>query len=934
MITRSLAGLTLLGLLVPGFSLAQGTDPAEFFETRVRPVFVNNCFACHTASQLGGLRLDSKANLLKGGKSGPAIVPGKPEESLLVRAITHVDSKLKMPMGGKLKDAEIADIKKWVQMGAPWPEAAVASPVAAGASPIDSKRRQFWSFLPLRKPDVPPVKDSRWPKTSIDHFILSKLEQRGLTPDGPAEKQTLLRRATFDLTGLPPTPDELSTFLQDTSTEAFAKVVDRLLASPQYGVRWARYWLDVARYGEDDFRGSVVPPKPAYPNAWRYRDWVINAFNQDMPFQQFVKAQIAGDLMEGPKEKLLPGLGFLGLGPWYYDTADPRDGRANERNDRVDAVTRGFLGLTVACARCHDHKYDPITNRDYYALAGVFGGTEYQEISLAPENVVAEYKRHQKRIKDKETEVKEFLKTQNRELGEILAHDTSAYLTATWRILGPEKSNAQKVAEEARLDRETLDKWAKYLANPQQDHPYLAAWGRLLAGKESSESLARIADEFQSLVLATLAEKKEVDADNDVLMAQHNPEKKKFGIADESRLLPNRFTTVADYCSGCDVALKNIARDKFVLWRDLFAPKRLLADNVTWTEDGVYYFPEGKLERFLSGPWKKHLDSMRAQQAALKKTAPAPYPYLHVVQDLPHPVNLKLHLRGSPYNLGDEVPRRFLEVLSNPEPVPFKQGSGRLELAEAIAAHPLAARVIANRVWAAHFGGGIVATQSNFGQIGEKPTHPELLEYLASRLLETNGSVKTLHREIMLSATYQLDSEKSDRNLSGDPENRLYWRANRRRLDIEALRDSLLFVSGSLDAKVGGPSSELTEENTRRTIYGKISRVKTNQLLALFDFPDPSATSERRNITNVPLQRLFFMNSDLIARQADGLAARLISAEKDDAARIKKAYPLLYAREASEREVQLGLEFLRAGASAWPEYAQALLSSNEFLFVN
>ncbi|MGH9426287.1 MAG: DUF1549 and DUF1553 domain-containing protein, partial [Terriglobia bacterium] len=617
---------------------------------------------------------------------------------------------------------------------------------------------------------MPTVKDRGWPKTNLDHFILANLEERGLKPVQATDKRTLIRRATFDLIGLPPTLEEIDAFLKDTSATAFAKVVDRLLASPQYGVRWARHWLDLARYAEDDVRGTVVPPKPAYPNAWRYRDWVIEAFNQDMPYKLFVKAQIAADLLEGKNEKLLPGMGFFGLGPWYYDTADPRDARANERNDRVDALTRGFLGLTVACARCHDHKYDPISISDYYALAGVFGGTEYQEVPLAPPSVVAEYKAHQKRIKDQETAIKQFLGAQSSELGEILAHQTSNYLGAAWRMLGPERVDLQKVANEANLDEETLQKWAKYLGTPQKDHPYLKTWNELLARKGPAEEAARFADEFQSLVLGILAEKKEVDEDNKILMAQANPEKKKFGTEDDSRLLPNRFTATADYCVGCNVAVKHIERDKFILWSELFAPKRLLEDNVTWTADGVLYYPEGRLEHFLSGPWKSHLDFLRGKLATLKKASPPPYPYLHVIADVQQPADLRIHLRGSPYNLGEAVPRRFLEVLCEPTPTVFRKGSGRLELAEAVAAHPLAARVIVNRIWERHFGRGIVGTLSNFGQFGERPTHPDLLEYLASRFLEANGSMKALHREIMLSETYRLSSEKSERNFAADPD--------------------------------------------------------------------------------------------------------------------------------------------------------------------
>jgi len=932
MVPRYPTFAAVLVLIAPGPSLrGQSGEDEEFFETCVRPVLVSNCFSCHTNSQLGGLRLDSRASLLAGGKSGPAIIPGKPDESLLIRAISHTDTKLKMPLGGRLKNAEIRDITEWVKAGAPWPVSS-ATEVKKSDSRIDPRKKEFWSFQPLRRPEPPAVSNERWAKTSIDRFVFAKLEERGLKPARPADRQTLIRRANFDLIGLPPTPEEVAAFLADDTPNAFAKVVDRLLASPQYGVRWARYWLDIARYGEDDVRGSVEPPKPAYPNAWRYRDWVIDAFNRDMPYDVFVKAQIAGDLMDRDKNRAIAGLGFFGLGPWYYDTADPRDARANERNDRVDALTRGFLGLTVACARCHDHKYDPITTKDYYALAGVFGATEYQEVPLASAAVVEQYKAQQKGIREQEEAVQKFLKAQTQALSEILAHQASAYIQGAWRVLGPPKLVTSIVAATEKLDEELLRKWIKYLSNREKDHAFLNRWFGLLARGGPEADVRKIAEEFQAVVLGVVAEKKEIDENNRFLVAQANPGRRKFGAEDETRLFPNRFTSVADYCVGCDVALKTMAREKYVLWTELFAPKRRLADNLTWTEDGVMFFPEGRVERFLSGPWKNHLDVMGARLEKLKKESPPPYPYLHVIADVKEPADLRLHIRGSGYNLGEPVPRGFPDVLCAREPAVFRNGSGRKELAEAVASHPLTTRVMANRIWAHHFGRGIVGTPSNFGQTGERPSHPELLEYLASRFREGGWLMKALHREILLSATYQLGNDRMELNVQADPENRLLWRANRRRLDLEAMRDSLLFVSGALDMALGGPSFEWSVESKRRTIYGKVSRVKVSELLALFDFPDPSISSERRNVTNVPSQRLFFMNSDFMAHRAEALAKRVAGAAGDDAGRVRTAYRLLYGRTATESELQLGLEFLRS--QSWPRYAQALLSSSEFVFVD
>jgi hypothetical protein len=376
---RIWAGLAFLSL-----SSLNAAD-TDLFESKVRPILANNCYACHTASKLGGLRVDSRADLLKGGVSGPEIVHGDPEKSLLIRAVRQTDDKLKMPQGGKLRKPEIDALVEWVRVGAPWPESKI--PVTRNTFTLRPEQRAFWSFQPIHKPAVPTVGDSAWPRTDIDRFILANLEKQNLKPVPAASKRVLLRRITLDLTGLPPTPEEFDAFEKDTSADAYVKVVDRLLASPQYGERWGRFWLDVARYGEDDYR-SLDPMRRGfnpYPNAYLYRDWVVKAFNDDLPYDQFVKAQLAADLMdEKSRVAMTPALGFLGLGPWFYDNGAVEITHADERHDRVDVVSRGFLGLTVGCARCHDHKYDPISTRDYYALAGVFNNTNYTEVPLAP----------------------------------------------------------------------------------------------------------------------------------------------------------------------------------------------------------------------------------------------------------------------------------------------------------------------------------------------------------------------------------------------------------------------------------------------------------------------------------------------------------------------------------------------------------------------
>ncbi len=955
-----LAGIA--ALVEAGTAAGVEGDPQEFFETRIRPLLVNKCFACHADLKSGGLQMDSREHLLKGGNSGPAIIPGDPGQSLLIQVVSYTHARLRMPLGGeKLKDQEIADLGAWVKMGAPWPEKTILPPPAPKTKEfvITAEQKSFWSFQPCHKPALPEIKDKTWPKSSIDHFILAQLEAKGLRRVKPADRRTLIRRAYFDLIGLPPTPEEVDTFLQDASPQAFARVVDRLLASPRYGERWGRYWLDVARYGEDDVRGLQ---QESYPNAFRYRDWVIQAFNDDLPYNVFVKAQIAGDLVQGQnQEPFLAATGFFGLGPWYYDLTEPPQARADERQDRVDALTRGFLGLTAACARCHNHKYDPISMQDYYALAGVFASSEYREYPLVPPQVVADYEKQQKKVHDQEAALQEFIQTESDLLGEILARKTSRYMVAAWKLLKEPHSSAKAMAEREKLDPETLGNWVKYLSNPEKDYPYLKAWNDLLARGGTLEEAQKVADDFRELVLSILAEKKVIDEKNHLILEAA----KLAQVSTSTKVthLPNGFATYDEFCPDCNVTIQPIQREKYLIWADLLGEKEETEDPAK--RGGVLRYKGEKLERFLSGEWKEHLESMRAQLEALKKSAPPAYPFLHGFGESAQPANLKINLRGSPYNLGDEVPRRFIAVLSEGEPVLFKSGSGRLELAEAIAGHPLTARVMVNRIWQHHFGSGLVRTPSNFGRLGERPTHPELLEYLTARFIESQYSAKALHREIMLSATYQLSGDYLEKNFAEDPDNRFLWRANRRRLEAETLRDSLLFVAGDLDLTVGGPALELTDECKRRAVYGKVSRFKLNGMLQIFDFPSPSITSEQRNVTNVPLQRLFFMNSDLVWRQAGLLARRLNAEGGADGEKIKKAYRLLFSRLPADAELRLGLEFVRQaqiGAStgslpfggslkpaalkpqsgdhspekpsAWQQYAQVLLSSNEFIFVN
>ncbi|MBM3814893.1 MAG: DUF1549 domain-containing protein [Acidimicrobiia bacterium] len=847
--------------LTPTFFLLalalQAQTPGDFFEMKVRPVLASQCFACHNTAKMGGLELTSREALMRGGNTGPAVRPGDPDSSLLIQAVRQTHERFKMPPTGKLKPAEIEALATWIRDGAHWPEAVRAKPA-----------EKWWAFQPVTKPSPPAVKNIAWARTPIDRFLLARLEAEKLQPAPPADRRTLIRRATYDLTGLPPTPEQVDAFLADRSPDAFAKVVDRLLAAPHYGERWGRYWLDIARYSDDKLNSTQDEP---VDNVWRYRDWVIQAFNDDMPYDQFVKAQLAGDLMQ-PRERYIAGLGLFANNP-------------NFQEDRVDALSRGLLGLTVACAQCHDHKFDPIPTRDYYSLLGVFESTKSAQHPLVSKDIVDRYQSLKKTADDQQKKVTEFENRQASQLAEILATHAALYLKA-----------ARTGAPDPSLDNETLERWKKYLAADSHEHPFLKGW------RDASFDDGA----FQKKLLAVIARKHEIDQENFI----------RTGGKDD-----NRTVRVIEVLS--------LERDDYFLWRDIVSGERHRG-----FESGIYFYKAAKLDRFLAPHWKQHLDALRAELDRRKKEVPEQYPYLLTIQDIGKPKNLRVYIRGDRENLGEEAPRQFLSVLSNGEPKPFTNGSGRLELAESIIdpANPLTARVIANRVWMYHFGRPIVATPGNFGRLAETPTHPELLDYLAARLIEHNWSLKKLHREIMLSSAYSLSAASKEPNATADPENKLLWRAHRRRLDVEPMRDTLLFLSGELDTTSGGAAQRLNEANhLRRTVYGFVSRRRLDGTLSLFDFPNPVSTSDGRIHTATPLQQLYFLNSQFIQARAEALFKRLESAG-DNRARIRAAYRLLFQRAPLDAETKLGLGYL--ASNPWPQYVQALLSSNELLFID
>jgi len=900
-------------------SAADDAGGVEFFEKKVRPVLVENCYSCHSVQagkKKSRLALDSKEDVLKGGARGPAIVPGQPDKSRLLAAIRH-DGDLKMPPEKKLPDAVINDIRHWIEIGAPDPRLH-----AEAVRGIDWKAaRQFWSFRPVSKPALPTIRQTTWPKTQVDCFILAGLESAGLRPAAPADKRTLIRRATFDFIGLPPTPEQIDAFLNDDSPRAFERVVNRLLASPHYGERWARHWLDVARYAEDQAHTFGVKPNT---EAFRYRDWVIGALNADMPYDRFVMLQIAADLMEeapkkgtGPLKSQVPSpfsegtedyrqraaLGFFGLGAQYYKGNDRA--LADELDDRVDTLARGFLGLTVSCARCHDHKYDPIPTQDYYSLAGIFHSSKLANLPLAARDVVERFEAGQRQVQEADQRLKDFVRTEKTRLAEAHAGEVAAYLLAAWKVRARRQTDTQfsvaKLAKQDGLNAAALDRCLKLLE----------------PGNKNGKNVAELA-----VCRKTMPKGMVPEPGPDVVKAADDLQKRILS------LLANRDKAPPKQPKGNGTGPKDDLTPLF------------------FGEKGVFAVTDKELPNRLAADGKARLENLNAELLRMTKLLPPAPPLAHGIAE-GSPANLRVYLRGDPSKLGETAPRRFLRALAGDDPPRFTKGSGRLELARAIAAkdNPLTARVIVNRIWAWHFGRGIVGTPSNFGNLGERPTHPELLDHLAARFVEKGWSIKWLHREIMLSAVYQLAAHDDPEARQKDPNNRLLWRANRRRLDVESWRDSLLAVAGQLDGTFGGPRTDLAgAQNHKRTVYGKVSRHELNGLLRLFDFPDANLTSERRTETTVPQQQLFALNSPFFVAQAKALAKRLRTEAPDDKARVRWAYLLAFGRPAADAETALALAYLartdepaeaaRNQLTRWERYAQALLAANEFLYID
>jgi mono/diheme cytochrome c family protein len=955
----------LAALIAPAVAIAAAPEPAkisaeqeEFFEKRIRPLLVQHCVECHgPEAQESDLRLDSREFLLKGAGGVAVVVPGEPDRSQLI-AVTRYDGKVQMPPDGKLPDEELAALASWVRMGAPWPATAKLLPDGATGKENWSKeellaeqyrqaRSSHWAFQPVRRPPLPEVYDSAWCRSPVDRFILAELEKNRLRPSQPAERRTLLRRVTYDLIGLPPSYAEMEAFAADTSPDAYAKAVDRLLASPLYGERWGRHWLDVARYA--DTRGYVFTQERRLPYSYTYRDYVIDAFNRDLPYDQFLLEQLAADQLPASDGNAgrLAALGFLTLGRNAGKSPDAID-------DQIDVVTRGLLGLTAACARCHDHKFDPIPTADYYSLYGIFDhSSQPKELPLLGEpKDTPEYRDYKQELAKRQMALNAFLEKRQAELEEELGTHVGDVLAqvAIDKKIAPTNETFDFADDEP--SKKAARRWQDYLnRTARPTDPVWGAWQAFAAldRQKFAEGAAK--------VVAAMSDSKPPRKPTNRLV------KEMFGKTP----LKSMFDVAEVYGGLLDGVRKEWLTAKENGAEKLEDPAAEELRLVLFGPGSPAVVPLDNVEGLLDVKFRDEVTKLKRAIDSFMVTSPAAPARAMVTTEASSPRTQRVFLRGNPGRPGPEVPLQFLEVLSRDGRKPFSAGHYRLDLARAIASptNPLTARVLVNRVWTFHFGTGLVATPSDFGVRSDPPTHPELLDYLASTFVEEGWSIKKLHRLMVLSNAYQQASDDRPDCRSVDPENRLWWHMNRRRLEFEAMRDSLLMAAGKLDMTPGGRPVDLWKEPfpTRRTVYGFIDRFDLPGVFNVFDFADPDISSEQRPKTTVPQQALFAMNSPFALQQARLVSKRPeVASASDPAKKVAALYRVIYGRDAAASEIELGVKFVERIASApkppvlppppkpakgkeppkppekplepWEMYAQVLLLTNEFIFVD
>jgi len=926
-----LVPLTIAALLTSASLVAQqNQEQAEFFEKKVRPVLVKNCQGCHNAKvKTAGLDLSTAEGFARGGGTGPLINTDDPHKSLLLRVVSY-EGQLKMPPTGKIAEEELKALTAWVEAGAVWPGAAA---VASAKGPEKSQRqvseeeKKFWSFQPVKKPALPTVKDESWVKTPVDRFILAKLEEKGLKPAPPASKVALLRRVTYDLTGLPPTPEEIRAFLNDKSPNAYEKVVERLLASPRYGEKWGRHWLDVARYA--DSTGNDEDHR--YPYAWRYRDYVIEAFNKDLPYDQFIREQIAGDLMPSPtpgepNRRGIIATGFLALGAKALAQQDKKKMLYDVYDEQLDVMSKGVMGLTLACARCHDHKFDPFFTKDYYSLISIFASTRsfrdpeshVSKLLFTPLVKKEEYERYEKyqaKIEQKNLEIEIITDEEIEKRMSSQYPRLADYMVASRRV--HDGKDAAAVAAEDKLDLEILKKWVKYLDPGDESRVHLQEWQ-----KAAPDALARTAKAYQERFEKTRAEW-------------------------TAEVLKWR----AEFRKSLKDGSAAPAKPKFEGSKDRFFEEVYF--------NGPFGVARRERDKILAGAAKEAVEKLRAEIAQMKAAAP-PEPDMACAVQEGEPVAQKVFIRGDYNSLGEDAPKGVPLILAKGSPELQTKGSGRLELAQWLTRpdHPLTSRVMVNRIWFWHFGEGIVRTPDNFGKMGDRPSHPELLDYLASEFVDKGWSIKHMHRMILLSNAYQMSTAISDEAMELDPENRLFSRFPRRRLTVEEIRDGLLAIDGSLDLTMGGTlqqgfgtdseNSEARlslrpETNRRRMVYLPLRRANLPTLLNLFDFGDATTASGRRAHTTVAPQALFMMNSDFVTERSRNLSSLLLK-ETDSSSRVRSLYLRILNREPEAAEIDNALSYIsgfqskfggkRTEADAWFSLSRVLIASNEFIYLD
>ena len=820
-----LAGL----LLASACTLAAATDAEEHFEKHVRPLLAEQCYACHGAQSpvpQAGLRVDSRSGLLKGGKSGPAVVPGDPDGSRLLRLLKAKEG-IRMPPTGRLPEDQVAHVEQWIRAGAPFP---------AGPTASERPSSPHWSFAPPRVA-TPPPSASGWAGSEIDRFIEARLSQEGLRPSPQADPRTLIRRVHYDLTGLPPSPEAADEFVRSPTDDAYEATVDSLLASERFGERWARYWLDLARYSDEGFQARP------FPIAWPYRDWVVDAFNSDLPYDRFVKLQLAADLLDADSRHL-PALGLLTVGINMVRPTELPD----NIDDRIDVVTRGFLGLSVSCARCHDHKFDPIPTDDYYSLYSVFLNSPnvLEPVPIEDLDDSPETRFFQDKLAVRRATIDDFRNERLADhVGEFRRPETLAkYLEAAWEARDLSNQELETLSKQRNLNHYLLARWRTYLN---------------LLPDPSIEAFRDLASPDGAMRVATRM------AEADSAYRWPDPERETLRLA----------------------------------LRGTGSPTDIPAEDFWWIQN------EGDSNVMKGLRWQFEAVMHEWSYRGGPKHA-------MVVRDAPDPQPAYVFLRGNQHDKGREVGPGFLSAL--PGAREFRSGSGRLELARSIASpdNPLTARVFVNRVWGHLFGEGLMRTPSDLGIRGDPPSHPALLDYLAVDFMQRGWSIKKLIRQIVLSRVYRQGSAVSADGRAADPANRLLWRQNRRRLDFEATRDSMLAVSGRLDTSVGGAPFDLkaTPSSPRRSIYAYVSREEPSALMRTFDFSNPEEHTPRRQLTTVPQQALFLLNSPFLAEQARAIAATC----DGTATCVESIHRRVLGRPPQERELEEAREFLTSGA--------------------